>query len=154
MRSLIVAIDSKGGIGKGNILPWHFSNDLKYFKQITTNNNIVMGYNTFLSIGKLLPNRNNIIITSKNINIDNAIVENNINCLEKYSDYFIIGGASIYKQVLEKNLVDYLYITHIDYDFNCDKFFPTDYLQIYNKIIINNIIYENNIKLTFCIYYK
>ena len=67
MKSLIVAIGVNGLIGKGNDLPWNYPEDLKYFKKVTLNKDVFMGYNTYLSIvnriGKPLPKRNNYVLT-------------------------------------------------------------------------------------------
>ena len=60
---MIAAMSTNRVIGNNNQLPWHYSEDLKHFKEITTGKTIVMGYNTYKSIGKPLPNRRNIIIS-------------------------------------------------------------------------------------------
>ena len=100
----IVAIAKNFAIGKDGKLPWHYSADLKFFKQTTTGNAIVMGRKTFESIGKPLPNRLNIVL-SRSSNIEtcpNLIWLKNIEeviALSQYlkGDLFIIGGAEIYK---------------------------------------------------------
>ena len=100
----IVAIAKNFAIGKDGKLPWHYPADLKFFKQTTTGNAIVMGRKTFASIGKPLPNRLNIVL-SRSTNIEtrpNLIVSKTIEevgALSQYlkGDLFIIGGAEIYK---------------------------------------------------------
>ena len=62
MINIIVAIGKNGLIGNGNALPWHYSSDLQYFKKITSGHTVFMGQNTYLSIGKPLPNRENVVI--------------------------------------------------------------------------------------------
>ena len=130
MLNIIVAVDENMGIGKDNKLLAHISPDLKYFKRMTEGKTVVMGYNTYMSLPvRPLKNRKNIIITSKNIEIQGAIVMNSIEEVLKYSqsnineEIFIIGGASIYKQFL--NHADKLYITHIFDKFEADTFFPS-----------------------------
>src|SRR6185369_4639508 len=61
----IVAVDQNLAIGKGGALPWHYSADLKFFKQTTTGNAVVMGSRTWQTLKQPLPNRMNIVLTSK-----------------------------------------------------------------------------------------
>jgi dihydrofolate reductase len=127
--SIIVAIDSNNGIGNNNKLLTYISADLRHFKEITTNHTIVMGSNTWLSLpNKPLPNRTNIVITSKNDNemFKGAIVVHSIDeAISKCpsnEESFIIGGAKIYEQFLP--LADKLYLTKINKEFDADTFFP------------------------------
>lgn len=127
--NMIVAVDRNYGIGKNNKLLAHIPEDLKYFKKITNNNIIVMGYNTYMSLPiKPLPNRVNIVLTTKNIDIEGAIVVHNIDELmkelKKYNDkkIFICGGASVYKQLMPYS--NRLYLTHIFDEFDADTTFP------------------------------
>ena len=120
MFSIIVAIGKNNEIGKKNKLIWHIPEDLKNFKKITTGKTVVMGRKTHESIGKALPNRKNIILT-RNFNIkhdENIEVYNDLeNFIDKYKnnneEIFIIGGEEIYKQFIDKDLIDYLYISEI-----------------------------------------
>lgn len=127
----IVAAICKGlGIGKDNKLPWHIKEDLINFKNLTENKNVIMGRKTYDSIGKPLANRNNIILSrgSTTIGIDyyNNIVmlnnKDNSSILEDNQEYYVIGGAEIYKLFL--NYCDKLYITYIDKNYECDTLFP------------------------------
>lgn len=125
--SLIVALDSKNGIGKSNELLCYLPNDLKYFKKVTMHKPIVMGYNTFMSIGKALPGRRNIVLTSKqDLVCENVEFVSNLNdalaLCSTNDEVMIIGGASIYEQLLPK--VDNLYITFVHHHFDADAFFP------------------------------
>lgn len=134
MLSIIVAFDKNQLIGKDNKMPWHYKEDLKYFKNVTTDKKVVMGSKTFLSIinylHKPLPNRENIVFTKHKEKYDKySEIEffDNINCfLAKYKkineDIFIIGGKSIYEQFID--VVDRLYITHIEKEFKGDTHFP------------------------------
>lgn len=132
MFSIIVAFDKNQLIGKDNKLPWHYKEDLKYFKDTTTNKTVLMGRNTFDSIinylGKPLPNRKSIVVTTKNIVRDDIEVINNIDeFIEQNKDsseeIFIIGGKSIYEQFLPFSKK--LYITHISNEYEGDTHFPT-----------------------------
>lgn len=127
--SIIVAHDDHLGIGKNNQLLWHISSDLKRFKRLTLDHPIIMGRKTFESIGKPLPNRDNIVITrNKNHFITNCHLVHSIKEAIKLAqskdkrEIFIIGGGEIYKQALP--LVDKLYITKVKGDFKATTFFP------------------------------
>ncbi|MGB1042873.1 MAG: dihydrofolate reductase [Tenacibaculum sp.] len=128
MITLIAAIAKNNALGKDNDLIWHLPADLKRFKKVTSGHHILMGRNTFESIGKPLPNRTSVIITRNNDYFkDGCLIANSIEEaieLSKEDDAFIIGGAQIYKQALEKNLVDKLDITLVHHDFEADVFFP------------------------------
>lgn len=138
MISIIAALDSKRGIGKNGKLPWHISDDLKRFKELTNGHTIIMGRKTFESIGRPLPNRYNIVITRDagfkiydlRESSDFAIVSSLEEGIEKAqgipnkSEVFIIGGGQIYKEALDKNLVNKLYLTLVEGDFGADTFFP------------------------------
>lgn len=125
--SLIVAMASNRVIGVDNKMPWHLSADLKKFKQITMGSPILMGRNTFESIGRPLPGRRNIII-SRNPDYRQAgcDVFNNLQAaLESCEDdeeLFVIGGAKLYKTMLPH--ADYMYLTEIEKAFEGDTFFP------------------------------
>lgn len=123
MINIIAAISKNNVLGKDNKLLWHLPNDLKYFKKITTGKTVVMGRKTFESIGKPLPNRKNIVVSNRNLNIENVEIVNNIkDIISLNDDIFIIGGGEIYKSTI--NLADKLYITLIDFEFSGDVYFP------------------------------
>lgn len=128
--NVIVAMTKDRVIGKDGTLPWHLSEDLKLFKAHTTGNIVIMGRKTFDSIGRPLPNRRNIVV-SKSIredekaagveyfpDLDHALAA----AQEGEGRIFIIGGASIYHQMIEK--ADRLYISLVDGDFEGDTYFP------------------------------
>ena len=127
MIALIVAIDQNNAIGKDNQLLWHLPKDLSFFKNVTSGNAIIMGRKTFESIGKALPNRRNIVIsTQKDLQYAGAEITSSLNAaieLVGNADSYIIGGGSIYQQAL--TLVDRLYITKVAANFEADTFFPT-----------------------------
>lgn len=129
--NLIVAVDYNWAIGYKNELLIHIPKDRQFFKDTTMSKIVVMGRKTFESLSNKLPlkGRINIILTSDvNYKVPNAIV---LNCLddlydelEKYDteNIFIIGGESIYKQLLDK--CDTAFITKINKEFKADSFFP------------------------------
>lgn len=127
--AIIVVVDENNGIGRGGGLLCHLPNDLKHFKNITTNHTIIMGRRTYESLPKgALPNRTNIVITSDNENnYPGCIVVRSIEeALQKCKDeekVFIIGGGKLYKSTIQ--YVNKLYITRIHHSFNdVDTFFP------------------------------
>ncbi|CAM1371321.1 Dihydrofolate reductase [Tenacibaculum litoreum] len=138
MITLIAAIAKNNALGKDNDLIWHLPADLKRFKKVTTGHPILMGRNTFESIGKPLPNRTSIIITRKNnYFIDGCLIANSIEQaieLTEGKDAFIIGGAQIYKDALEQNLVDRLDITLLHHEFEADAFFPEIDMEIWKEV--------------------
>lgn len=127
--SMIVAVDETRAIGKNNQLLWHIPEDLKRFKELTTGHTVVMGENTYYSIGKPLPNRKNIIVTlNQTLELPGCVVTHSIEeALQQAreveeEEIFIIGGASIYKQLLP--LVERLYLTLVQGKHEADTFFP------------------------------
>lgn len=131
MLSIIVAIAaSNNAIGKDNSLLSHISEDLKRFKEITSNHKILMGRKTFESLPGILPNREHIILTrDKNFNVDSdkvTIINNIEDAIKYYKDsneeIFIIGGGEIYKEFLP--FANKLYLTKVYKDFDADTFFP------------------------------
>lgn len=156
MFSIIVAIGNNNEIGKNNKLLWYIPEDLKKFKEITSGKTVVMGRNTFESIGGSLPNRHNIVL-SKNFYLlpDNNDIKsvscskenfNNIEICDNFSkvieeyknsdeEVFVTGGAQIYKKALESGIVEKLYISHIDFsDKDADTYFPEIDYNIWKKI--------------------
>ena len=115
MVKMILCIDLNGSIGKNNDLLFKMKEDMKFFREQTKNNIVVMGYNTWLSLGeKPLPNRANIVMTEKTIkNIQTST--DLISVIEDYKKYpqdiFIIGGAYVYNQALKLNLIDEILVT-------------------------------------------
>ena len=115
--TIIAAIGKNNELGYKNDLIWHLPDDLKFFKEKTTGKTIVMGYNTFLSLPKLLPNRKHIVLSTDKLDIKDVTSFTNLDELIKFikeidEEVFIIGGASIYKQFI--NLVDKMYLTEVE----------------------------------------
>ncbi len=124
--TIIVATDAKHGIGIGNQLPWHLPEDLAHFKKTTSGHPIIMGRKTFESIGRPLPNRQNIVVSRQQdwqhsgVDVVSSIQEA-ITLLDGKQG-FIIGGAQIYQQSIA--FADQLIVTEIQAEFACDAFFP------------------------------
>lgn len=131
---IIVCINKKNYIGKDNNLLCYLPSDLKRFKLLTTDNVVIMGRKTFNSLPKgALPNRINIVITRDiNFKADNVIVCHSIDeciklCEINYQDKlcYVIGGGSIYKEFIDKDIVDVIDVTYALNDIDGDISFPT-----------------------------
>lgn len=165
--SIIVCTNNKNGIGyydKINnkyTIPWHNSDDLKYFKKITTEYDetaIIMGKNTFLSLPNgPLPKRLNIVLTSdENLQFNNKITSfTNLNdalnhCKnENMKKCFVIGGAKLYKEAIENPYLDFIYWNVINNNIFCNITFPINLdfaTHYYEKYTINE---KNTNELTF-----
>ncbi|MDD7914880.1 dihydrofolate reductase [Polaribacter ponticola] len=129
MITIIAAIAKNNALGKNNDLIWHLPADLKRFKRTTTGHHILMGRNTYESIGKPLPNRTTVIITrNDNYFKDGCLIagslEEAIELAKEDEHIFIIGGAQIYTHAIKKDLADALDITLVHKDFDADVYFP------------------------------
>jgi len=125
--SIIAAMDRNRVIGKGGTLPWKLPADLKHFKEITSNNTVVMGRKTFESIGRRLPDRRNIVIsTSKELIAPGCLVVPSFSAAMENvfptENVFCIGGSRVFEAVLP--LAERLYLTEIDAEIPGDTFFP------------------------------
>jgi len=154
MITIIAAIAENNALGKDNDLIWHLPADLKRFKKVTTGHHILMGRNTFESIGKPLPNRTTIIITrNKNYFKDGCLIAHSIEeaiaLVENEDDIFIIGGAQVYKEVIKKNLADQLDITLVHQKFDADVFFPEIDLTIWEETTREDFKADEKNKLDF-----
>ena len=158
--SLVAAVDSKNGIGLNGKMPWgHIKEDMEFFRGLTTGSTVIMGRVTFESLGnKPLPNRRNIVISSTaNVayyfKYDNLFYESSLeNALLRLlseNQIFIIGGESIYKKAID--YADRIYLTHIDKDYHCDRFFPNVDENIFRKEELKNFEY-NSIDVKICKY--
>lgn len=128
MISLMVAHDLNRVIGKDNQLPWHIPEDLAYFKKHTIGKGMVMGRNTFESIGRPLPKRRNIIVTrnegyvAEGADIVHSLEDAIELAKEVHEEIMVIGGEQIFRSILPD--ADRLYITLIKKPFDGDTFFP------------------------------
>ena len=136
----IAAVDRKGAIGKGGKLPWHYSSDMKFFRETTVGNAVVMGRKTWLTIGKPLKNRLNIVL-SRDTDIEpqeSLIVFSDIDSVLSFNkslstDLFVIGGAQIYeafREHIEKWIITEVPLTVKD----ADAFMPKGYLEGFNVV--------------------
>ena len=125
---IISALSSNRVIGYDGKIPWFIKGELKRFKELTLNHNVVMGRKTFESIGRPLPKRTNIILTSDiKYSHEGVLVVNDFNAAKNLINklgerVFIIGGSSVYK--LFQSEANELIITHIDKDYQGDSYFP------------------------------
>ena len=125
--SLIAAIGKNRELGFGNKLPWHLPDDLKRFKEITRGHTVIMGRKTYESMGRLLPERKNIIITrDKSYKASGAVMfsslEEALKECENEDEAFVIGGGEIFKIALP--FAERMYLTHANAERPADSFFP------------------------------
>ena len=136
----IVAVDRNGAIGKGGKLPWHYSADMKFFKETTTGNAVVMGHNTWRSLKKPLPNRLNIVL-SRQSDIEpqeSLLVLRSVESVLSTSrvletDLYVIGGEQVYRSFLpytDKWIVTEVPLTIED----ADAFVPANYLEGFRAV--------------------
>jgi dihydrofolate reductase len=136
----IVAMAKNLAIGKDGKLPWHYAADLKFFKETTTGNTVVMGYNTWKSIGKPLPNRLNIILSrARDVPAEPNLVllRSREEVLEMAhnlkGNVFIIGGAQVYKEFVD--IIDEWIVTEIPQTVaDADAFMFADFLQGFKPV--------------------
>ena len=158
--NLILAVDNNWGIGKeGNLLVSN-KKDMEFFKKTTTGHAVVMGRKTYDSIGRLLPNRFNLVVTTKSYcfnHYDSAVCnELDADYIEKCIDFFaddrflhkaifVIGGAQIYTYFLEKclNKIKSIYLTKYENNLNADTFVPNIDALLTNTTN-NNPLYSKN----------
>lgn len=132
--ALIVAMDSDRGIGKNNDLMWHLPKDMKFFKDTTQGQIVVMGRKNYDSIPEKyrpLPNRLNVVLTrNENFHAPNCLVFHSLEeCLAHFEGetervVFIIGGGEIYRMALDSGILDEMYITHVHERYDAETFFP------------------------------
>ena len=131
MINIIAAVSKNGVIGSNGKIPWNIPEDMKFFKKMTTGNVVIMGRKTFESIGKALPERFNIVVSSSKESFQGAVSSKSFKqavtlaktyAKENNCEIFIIGGETIYRQGLE--YADRLYITRVDGNFDGDACFP------------------------------
>jgi dihydrofolate reductase len=130
----IVAVDQNGAIGKGGALPWHYSADMKFFRETTTGHACVMGYKTWLTLKKALPNRLNIVLSRQaQLETNDSLmlardVESVLSLAKDLTcDLFVIGGAQVYGAFL--TLIDKWIVTQVPVTVaDADAFMPREYL--------------------------
>ena len=141
----IAAVDRKGAIGKGGKLPWHYSADMKFFRDTTTGHAVVMGRKTWLTIGKPLKNRLNIVL-SRDTDIEpqeSLIVFSDIESVLSFNkslttELFVIGGAQIYEAFREH--IEKWIITEVPLTVQgADAFMPKGYLEGFEVVESKNL---------------
>ena len=158
MLSLIVAIAENNAIGKNNQLLWHLPGDLKYFKQVTRGHPVIMGRNTWFSLPRRpLPDRRNIVITDRpdeTLELCETVhsVNQAITLCDPAEETFIIGGASVYRQLLP--FANRLYITRVHCTFEADVFFPEIDSELWERISAGEIQHDpaSGLHYTFEVY--
>jgi len=129
--ALIAAMTKNRVIGKNNTLPWDIPEDLKLFRKTTKESVVIMGRKTYESIGRPLPKRFNIVLTSQEINVEGihtcSSVEAAIELAQQQDKpIFIIGGSGVYAAFLE--IADMMYLSFVKKDYEGDTYFP-----VYNE---------------------
>lgn len=155
MLSLIVAHAKNFVIGKSGDMPWHLPADLAHFKTITVGHPVIMGRKTFESIGRALPNRLNIVISSnEQLHLPQNVIlcsnlEQALSKVSKSDEVFVIGGGSVYREAIK--FADRLYLTLINAEIEGDTTFPNydihDYIELSREV--HEIDEKNNFELTF-----
>jgi dihydrofolate reductase len=131
MEVLIISAVAKNGvIGKDNTLPWHYPEDFKRFKTLTSGHAVVMGRKTYESLGRPLPKRLNIVLSRReDLEIEGCVVACSLEeakkiCAEKNEEQmWIIGGSGIYAEGLK--IADVLELTEVHKEFDGDVYFPS-----------------------------
>ena len=135
----IAAVDRKNAIGKRGKLPWHYSADMKFFRETTTGHAVVMGRKTWLTIGKPLKDRLNIVL-SRDSSIepqDSLLVLTDVDSVISFNhslttDLFVIGGAQIYQAFLPH--IEKWIITEVPLTVSgADAFMPEGYLEEFKE---------------------
>lgn len=137
MKSIVVAYDKKRGIGAANDLLWirDLPADLRHFKDVTTGHSIIMGRKTYESLGRPLPNRQNIVVSRGLEPVDGFNVVRSLD--EAYQvatdkEVFVIGGGQIYQLAIDA--VDQLLVTEVDQTFAAEVFFPEIDLNVWQEV--------------------
>jgi len=135
--TLIAAVGSGGVIGRDGDLPWRLPADLRHFKRTTLGHPILMGRKTFDSIGKPLPGRRNLVLSRDPDALPEGVegvgsVEEALSRVEGEDELFVIGGAEIYRLLLER--ADRLVITEVEGEFRGDTFFPEIDLDHWHEV--------------------
>lgn len=145
--TLIAAIGANRELGYNNDLIWKIPEDLKFFKDNTMGKYIVMGMNTLNSLPGLLPNRKHIVLTRKDVKLDDSImVFHSIEELLSFVDMIdeevmVIGGAMVYSQMIE--YADKMILTEINDSKMADVYFPDFYEEEWNREILSTHNYNN-----------
>jgi dihydrofolate reductase len=140
----ILAWDEQGGIGINNKIPWKHPEDLKKFRQRTTDGTVIMGRNTQDSIQKPLPNRNNITVSSKNMNVKEGFkwaisAQDSISECNKLGvkEAWVIGGPSLIKEFINADLISSFYITCVPGTYETDTKFDVELVRGWLPVLLD-----------------
>jgi len=153
--TMIAAVGKNLELGRNNDLIWRFKEDMKFFKEQTMGKPMVMGYNTFKSLPKVLPGRKHIVLCFEKIDLGSEVevvtsMDELLDKIIEYPEVMIIGGASIYKQMIEYS--DKLILTEVDAEAkDADVYFPTFNKEEWNNKLLSECE-ENNIKFKHLVY--
>ena len=160
MIRLIAAIDRKRGLAKHGSLPWYIPEDEKYFTDQTKayGGHVLTGGTTFRNTYKAKPlvNRHNYILTHRDEPIEGAeVVHDLADFLKGFQDkdLWVAGGADVFEQIIQAGQADELYLTHIDADFRCDRFFPV-YEDAFRLVEQTKTREQNGFNFTYARYAK
>ena len=154
MISMIASVGRNMELGKNNNLIWHFKDDMKFFKETTMGHKVIIGRKTYESLPGSLPGREMIVISTKTVDENVQVIDNINSIVDKYKDsdeeIFIIGGASIYKELM--TYAGRLYLTEIDaYSKDADTFFPKFNKKEWNMTVLDEKE-QDDIKFKMCLY--
>ena len=154
MFSIIAAVGKNNELGKKGDLVFHIKEDMKFFKETTTGHTVVMGFKTWESLPKKLPNRKNIVITFEEFDGPDECITDLDAFIKEFEstpeEIFIIGGGSIYAQFLEH--AKKLYLTEVNgEDKDADVFFPKFDKNLYNKKVLREGS-ESGLDYKMCLY--
>lgn len=150
--AIIAAIADDLGIGLSNRLLWDIKADMAHFRRLTQHHTVIMGLNTFRSIGRPLPNRTNIVLSPTPL--DGVLTADSIDSAVELATQhpsdpvFVIGGASVYAQFLP--LVDELYLTRVEGRYPADTYFP-DFAKDF-ELLDSEAMEEGPYRFHFCFY--
>ena len=156
--SIIVAMSANNVIGVANQLPWHLPEDLKHFKKHTINKPIIMGRNTFDSIGRALPERDNIVLSrTQQLSHDHIFLANNKSDALRMAEDFaksrgseeimIVGGEQIYRMFFDD--VSRIYVTLVDLIIDGDAFFPVIDYKLWTSVAHSERMTANELEYEF-----
>lgn len=158
MINCIVAVERSQGIGFNGQMPWaHLKGDMDWFRQITTNQIVIMGSTTWKSIGsKPLSNRINIVLSRTHTYSEQGAAHHTFSdpgaaldfCSVEYpgKEIFIIGGNIVYSAYLD--IIDRFYVTELDADYQCDTFFDLNYVKDHFTKVKEHATFTNPVKYT------
>ena len=156
MFSLIAAVGKNWELGKKGGLVFHIKEDMQFFKDTTTGHKVVMGRKTWDSLPGKLPNRKNIVLTTRELEGPDKVVHDMKEFIEKNKDtdeeIFVIGGGSMYMEFLP--VASKIYLTEVDAeDKDVDTYFPEFDKTKYSRTVIKKGK-ENDLAFSICLYQK